>query len=85
MDDGSEDGSGEICDRYAVKDDRIRVFHKKNEGSSAARNLALSHVTGEYVGFLDSDDYVKENMFEDMYRIAKKYDADISTMWTLYC
>ena len=66
MDDGSEDGSGEICDRYAVKDDRIRVFHKKNEGSSAARNLALSHVTGEYVGFLDSDDYVKENMFEDM-------------------
>lgn len=77
VDDGSNDGSEKICDKYAEKDSRIRVFHKKNEGVSIARNFALKRTTGEYIGFIDSDDYIKENMYESMYQTAKEYQADI--------
>ena len=58
IDDGSQDNSGKICDTYAEKDDRIRVFHKENGGVSSARNLVLEEATGEMVFFIDSDDYV---------------------------
>lgn len=58
VDDGSTDGSGDICDTYAGKDDRIRVFHKENGGVSSARNLGLTHANGEWVYFVDSDDEV---------------------------
>lgn len=58
IDDGSPDRSGEICDEYAQKDSRIRVFHKKNGGVSSARNLGLDNVQGEYVTFVDSDDWI---------------------------
>ena len=58
IDDGSPDRSGEICDEYVRKDHRIRVFHQQNRGVSAARNLGLEQAVGEYIAFVDSDDYV---------------------------
>lgn len=58
IDDGSKDKSGEICDEYAVKDKRIRVFHKENGGVSSARNIGLEHCIGEYICFCDADDWV---------------------------
>ena len=63
IDDGSPDRSGEICDEYARKDRRVRVFHKENGGVSAARNVGLNNAKGEYVCFVDSDDWVEEEMF----------------------
>ena len=59
IDDGSKDSSGDICDEYAAKDSRIRVFHKENGGVSSARNLGLNHAQGEWVTFVDSDDWIK--------------------------
>lgn len=64
IDDGSKDKSGAICDEYADKDDRIRVFHKKNGGVSSARNVGLDNAKGEYVIFVDSDDYLKMNALQ---------------------
>lgn len=61
IDDGSKDASGSICDKYAAKDERIRVFHKENGGVSSARNLGLDHAKGEYVVFVDSDDWVDDS------------------------
>lgn len=64
VDDGSTDGTSELCDRLAAEDIRIRVFHKENGGSSSARNLGIKEATGEYLGFVDSDDYVEPDMYE---------------------
>ena len=64
VDDGSTDGTGELCDRLAQEDGRISVYHKENGGSSSARNLALEKAGGEYVGFVDSDDYVDPHMYQ---------------------
>ena len=58
IDDGSKDGSGAICDEYAAKDNRVRVFHKENGGASSARNLGMDNAQGEWVAFVDADDYV---------------------------
>lgn len=58
VNDGSQDASGAICDHYAARDSRIRVFHRENAGVSAARNLALAHAVGSYLQFLDSDDWI---------------------------
>lgn len=77
IDDGSADESGAICDEYAAKDSRIRVIHKENEGVSAARNLGLELAEGEYVGFVDSDDRIEPEMFEQLYRSAQVRSADI--------
>ena len=66
VDDGSTDGTGELCDALAKEDSRIRVFHKENGGTSRARNLALEHAAGEYVGFVDSDDYIEPDMYEKL-------------------
>lgn len=63
IDDGSIDGSGQICDAYAEKDNRIRVFHKENGGVSSARNLGLDNAKGEWVTFVDSDDWIEEDYF----------------------
>ena len=60
VDDGSPDNCCAICDEYAIKDTRIRVFHKENGGQSSARNLALDNMTGDYVMFVDSDDYIEK-------------------------
>lgn len=64
IDDGSPDRSGEICDAYAMKDSRVRVFHKDNGGVSSARNLGLTYVRSEWVAFVDSDDWVESNFFD---------------------
>lgn len=64
IDDGSKDSSGEICDKYAASDERIRVFHKKNGGVSSARNVGLDNATGYYIAFVDSDDYLMPNAYE---------------------
>ena len=66
VDDGSTDGSGAICDRYANEDPRIRVFHKRNGGSSSARNLGIREATGQFIGFLDSDDWIEADMYETL-------------------
>jgi glycosyltransferase involved in cell wall biosynthesis len=78
IDDGSTDDSGRIADEYAAADIRIRVIHQNNTGLGGARNSGLKIATGEYVGFVDSDDWISENYFESLYSAAKKHDADIA-------
>ncbi len=75
VDDGSTDGTGKLCDRLAKEDGRIRVYHKENGGSSSARNLALAHARGEYVGFVDSDDYIESDMYELLMRGMQEFHA----------
>jgi len=75
VDDGSTDGTGALCDRLAKEDSRIRVFHKKNGGSSSARNLGIAEAEGEYLGFVDSDDYVEPDMYEKLYAAIERYDV----------
>lgn len=77
IDDGSPDNCGAICDEYAQKDVRIRVFHTENRGLSAARNLGLEDATGEYIGFVDSDDWIEPDMYETLLREATETDADM--------
>ena len=77
IDDGSPDRSGDICDEYAKKDTRIRVFHKKNGGVSSARNLGLDNVQGEYVTFVDSDDWIDVNTLNVCFSQIETYDLDI--------
>ena len=64
VDDGSTDNSGALAEKMALEDKRIRVFHKENGGSSSARNLGLSKANGDYIGFVDSDDYIEPEMYE---------------------
>lgn len=77
IDDGSTDKSGEVCDKYRKRDKRIKVFHKENGGLSAARNFGLEHMQGEWVTFVDSDDYIHATMVMNMVRFAL---ADCSQM-----
>ena len=77
VDDGSTDHSGEICDEYAAKDNRIKVIHRENGGLSAARNTGLSISKGEYVYFVDSDDYIEIETCEIALNCAIKHQADI--------
>lgn len=78
VDDGSTDSSPAICDQYAQKDRRILVIHKGNGGASDARNAGLDVATGDYIGFIDSDDYIEADMYEVLLNNAIKYKADIS-------
>lgn len=77
VDDGTPDRSGEICDQYAAKDDRIKVIHKENGGAPSARNMAIEMAKGEYFYFLDSDDWAEPTMLEDMYNLAKRDNAQL--------
>lgn len=79
IDDGSPDNSGKICDEAAKNDKRIRVIHKQNEGVSKARNTALDAMRGDFVTFVDADDYVAEDFIECLYNAIKTCNADIST------
>lgn len=77
VDDGSVDASGAICDEYAASDSRIKVFHKENEGVSLTKQLGLDHATGEYIVYLDSDDYVDTSIYGKLYDKALEDNADI--------
>ncbi len=77
VDDGSPDNCGKICDEYALKDNRIEVIHKANTGLSDARNVGINKANGQYIGFVDSDDYIDKTMYEDMYKLIKERNADI--------
>ena len=78
IDDGSPDNSGAICDEYASRDSRIRAFHIENNGVSSARNFGLKKASGEYIGFVDSDDYIAPEMYEVLVNNLEEYNADIS-------
>ena len=78
IDDGSTDGSGELCDKYAAQFGNIRVCHQNNKGPGAARNLGLSIMTGDYLTYIDADDYVSEKYVETLYELLRKYEADIA-------
>ena len=78
VDDGSPDNCGKICDEYALKDSRIRVIHKPNGGLSDARNVALDIASGEYITFIDSDDYVISTHLEELYSALIETDSDIA-------
>ncbi len=77
VDDGSSDGSSDICKGYAEKDKRIIYFKKENEGLAAARQDGMERASGEYIGFVDSDDWIELNMYERMYSVAKEENADV--------
>ena len=84
IDDGSTDKTGLIVDEYQNKyKSKIKVIHKKNEGVSIARNVGLEKATGEYIGFLDSDDWVNYDMYEKLYKLAIKDNCDIVACDTL--
>ena len=76
IDDGSTDRSGIICDEYAVKDARFKVIHQKNSGVSSARNTGLDIAQGKYLGFIDSDDVIKNDMFEKMIKVIEENKCD---------
>ena len=78
VDDGSTDQSGNICDTYLEKDNRIVVLHKKNGGLSDARNFGIEHAKGDYYSFVDSDDYLKEKTIENLVDAAENNGCQIS-------
>lgn len=78
IDDGSTDSSGEICDEYATRDGQIRVIHQKNGGLSAARNAGLDAASGQYICFIDSDDFVAPHFLEVLYRALQEEKAQVS-------
>ncbi len=78
VDDGSPDKCGAMCDEYATRDSRIRVIHKKNGGLSDARNSGMEIMTGEYVAFVDSDDWIEPQMYQRLYELIEFYHADMA-------
>lgn len=84
VDDGSPDNSPEICDDWAQKDSRIRVIHKKNGGVSSARNAGIDLAQGDYIGFVDADDWIEPNMYEVLINNAEKFSADKSSCGYVY-
>lgn len=83
IDDGSKDNSLSICNSYAEKDNRIEVYHQENQGVAATRNNLLSHILGEYVLFIDSDDWIEPNMVEYLLYLSQEHNADISICGTV--
>lgn len=78
VDDGSPDNCGSIADAYALLDRRVRVIHQKNAGLGPARNAGIAVATGEYIGFVDSDDWIDPEMYQRLYEAAKREGADIA-------
>ena len=76
INDGSTDLSGTICDQYATKDRRIRVFHKENGGVSSARNVGLDNARGKWIMFIDADDWVEPSMLKELRTVALDNNAD---------
>ncbi len=77
VDDGSPDNCGDICEEYVLQDNRIKVIHKENGGLSDARNFGMKYVNGEYIVFVDSDDWLELNMIEYMIKLSNEYNGDI--------
>lgn len=77
VDDGSTDICPDLCDKYAQLDKRVRVIHKQNAGTGAAYNTGINAAKGEYIGFIESDDFTDNHMYEDLYNLAKKNNADV--------
>lgn len=77
IDDGSSDGTGEICDEYAQKDNRFRVFHKDNGGVSSARNLGLENANGDWIWFVDGDDWIERNSISVLSKTTESVNCDI--------
>lgn len=77
LDDGSTDNSPQICDEYAKKDNRIKVVHKENTGYGHTMNLGIEMATGEYIGIVESDDYVELDMFESLYNATVQNNQKI--------
>lgn len=85
IDDGSPDNCGSICDAYAAKDPRVKVIHQKNSGVSAARNAGLEIACGEYIGFVDPDDFVVSNAYEALICAAEQAKAQIGIFGFMFC
>ncbi len=79
VDDGSTDGSADILKEYADRDERIKVLRKDNGGSTSARKAGVIEAQGTYITFVDADDFIEPNMYEEMMSMALKYDADLVT------
>ena len=78
IDDGSTDGSGEVCDACAASDARVKAIHQPNQGPSAARNTGLDAASGDYIGFMDGDDYIDASMYGRLLELLLKHNADIA-------
>ncbi|MBQ2654652.1 MAG: glycosyltransferase [Methanobrevibacter sp.] len=78
VDDGSSDSSLDMLNDFKTKDERIKVYHQENRGGGAARNVALTHATGEYVYFMDADDSIKENALEKLYQLCEEKNLDFT-------
>ncbi|ENQ3107464.1 Glycosyl transferase family 2 [Bacillus sp. 491mf] len=85
IDDGSTDNSLQICKESAKREDRIKVIHQSNQGVSSARNMGLDVATGNYIAFVDPDDYIHLDMYERLYSLLKKYNADMSACFSRGC
>ncbi len=77
IDDGSTDGSGDLCDKRSLLDNRVKVFHKSNGGQSSARNFGLKKAKGKYIAFADHDDVIHSKMYESMIKLLEKHNADV--------
>lgn len=84
IDDGSTDASGKIVDDFAKDDKRIKAIHTKNQGESAARNVGIMEATGDYIAFLDCDDWIEPTMYEELSNLLEKTDADMA-IGSWYC
>ena len=85
IDDGSQDNCGAICDYYAEKDHRVRVIHQENHGVSAARNAGLRIVEGDYIGFVDPDDWISSDMYSVLIHAIEKAEAEIAVCGFVIC
>ena len=83
VDDGSTNSSGEVCDGYADKDERIQVIHQKNQGVSVARNTGIDQATGEWIAFVDVDDWLEKNIFSEVMGQIKEKKTDL-VVWNMY-
>ena len=84
VDDGSTDRTGALAEKLALEDKRIRVFHKENGGSSSARNLGIAQAKGEYLGFVDSDDYIEPDMYAQLLQAIQKDSSDMAVCGYYY-
>ena len=84
VNDGSMDNSGFICDKFAEMDNRFVVIHQNNGGVSCARNEGLKNAGGDYIGFVDADDYIEADMYENLICAMQKYNVDIATCGVIH-